>query len=290
MELARILPPAFKDEVINWLRDDCPAFDVGGFVVGSKIEVAHLICKENCILAGIPFANVVFECMKLSVNWKFEEGSYIDVSSAPQGRVVVAEVVGPCNQLLLAERTALNIVSRACGVATLAHRAKRIADEVNWHGWVAGTRKTTPGFKIVEKYALLVGGCATHRLDLSQMTMLKDNHIMSRGSITAAVKAAKSCSGFSTKVEVECQSSDEALEACSSGADIVMLDNFKSDTIHAAARIVKDLYPHVLVEASGGIRLDTMQQFMGPHVDIISMGALTHGYQVVDFSLKVYQP
>lgn len=287
MDFASLLPPSFKDEILEWLRQDCPAFDIGGFVVGSKIETAHLLCKENCVLAGAPFVNAIFDFMQLAVTWNFVEGSYIDVSSAPQGRVLVAKVVGPCNKLLLAERTLLNILSRASGVALQAQMAKREAEAARWHGWVAGTRKTTPGFKNVEKYALLVGGCATHRLDLSQMTMLKDNHVVSRGSITAAVVAARTCAGFSTKIEVECQSTAEALEACEAGADIIMLDNFNSTTIHDAAGIIKGAHPHVLIEASGGIRLGALHQFMGPHIDIISMGSLTHGYPVIDFSFKI---
>jgi len=152
---------------------------------------------------------------------------------------------------------------------------------------VAGTRKTTPGFRLVEKYGLLVGGASTHRLDLSQMVMLKDNHIWSTGSIEAAVKKARGVSGFSQKIEVECQSLDEALTAAKAGADVVMLDNFKPSKLKRDAKEFKKQYPHVTVEASGGITIDTMAEFFSEHVDVISQGKLTHGYDCIDFSLKI---
>ena len=110
--------------------------------------------------------------------------------------------LGKCRNILLAERTALNTLSRASGVATASMRAAAIKKENSWHGYIAGTRKTTPGFRIVEKYSMIVGGVATHRLDLSQMVMLKDNHIWSAGNITEAVRLARSAAGFSMKIEV----------------------------------------------------------------------------------------
>ena len=140
--------------------------------------------------------------MSLSVQWLVEEGAAIEVEEASHKRVVVAIVRGPCNRILLAERVALNILSRASGIAAGARRGVAVAAAHNWPGYVAGTRKTTPGFQAVEKYALLVGGAATHRLNLSQMVMLKDNHIWSCGSISDAVSKARRACGFSSKIEV----------------------------------------------------------------------------------------
>lgn len=130
-----------------------------------------------------------------------------------------------------------------------------IAHSYNWEGFVAGTRKTTPGFKMVEKYALIVGGACTHRMDLSHMVMLKDNHIWSVGSITNAVHKAKQAAGFSSKIEVECQSVAEAMEAATAGADIVMLDNFSGEKLRSAAETIKRTFPSILIEASGVIFL-----------------------------------
>lgn len=251
MSFAHLLPPHFKREVLQWLEDDCPSFDVGGFVVGEKEEVAFLYCKtDGVILAGVPFANAIFEHLNLSVTWHFQEGDKISLPE-DKNKIVIAEVRGKCRHLLLAERTVLNTMSRASGVATAARKAKDIKDNANWHGFVAGTRKTTPGFRTVEKYALIVGGAATHRLDLSQMVMLKDNHIWSSGSIAKAVELARSAAGFSIKIEVECQSLKDGLEAAFAGADIVMLDNFSSEDIHIVAAEIKSKFPHVLIEASG---------------------------------------
>ncbi len=140
---------------------------------------------------------------------------------------------------------------------------------------------------MVEKYGLLVGGAATHRLDLSQMVMLKDNHIWSAGSITMAVQLARKAAGFSQKIEVECQNLGEALEAAEAGADIVMLDNFAPDQLKNDAKAFKEKFPHVLVEASGGITTETMPQFLSEHVDIVSQGKLTQGYACLDLSLKI---
>lgn len=267
---AYLLPPHYKETIKQWIHDDCPTIDIGGYVVGDKIESATLYLKSSGVLAGVPFASAVFEYLNLEVHWLFEEGSYIDVTSETSKKVIVAVIKGPCRNILLSERTALNILSRACGVATQASLAQRIADQFQWKGYISGTRKTTPGFRFVEKYALLVGGIATHRQDLSQMVMLKDNHIWSCGSITNAVKKAKTAAGFSCKIEVwwlkvylvfqiwidfrlqvECQSIEEALEAASAGAEIVMLDNFTADTIQSAAKEIKISFPQVLIEASG---------------------------------------
>lgn len=126
---------------------------------------------------------------------------------------MVAEVSGPVWALLRGERVALNVLARASGIATAAAAVVRLAREQGWHGEVAGTRKTTPGFRLVEKYALLVGGASTHRMSLSDMVMLKDNHVWSTGTIAASVLKARRACGFSSRVEVECRSLEEAVEA-----------------------------------------------------------------------------
>merc|ERR1719453_1412226 len=166
------------------------------------------------------------------------EGHYITKEEAA-AKEPVAKVTGPTRCILMAERTALNILSRASGVATAAHAAMEIARKHKWHGRVAGTRKTTPGFGIVEKYALLVGGADTHRMDLSHMVMLKDNHIWSSGSITASVAKARAAGGFSTKIEVECTSQQDAREAAAAGADVIMLDNYSGEQLQGVASALK---------------------------------------------------
>ncbi len=287
--LEQLLPPKWRDRVQEWVAEDAPKWDVGGYVVGDAVGRAALHAKSAGRLAGRPFADYVFELLGCSAEWHYPEG--YDVTEAEAcAKLIVATVSGPVHKLLLAERTALNILSRASGVATAARDASALVKARGWHGRVAGTRKTTPGFGIVEKYALLVGDADTHRMDLSAMVMLKDNHIWSTGSIKGSVERARFACGFATKIEVECTSEADAREAIAAGADIVMLDNFEPAELHEVAARLKAKWPHLLVEASGGITAATIQSFLSPHVDIISQGALTNGYATLDFSLKVPKP
>lgn len=280
---------ALHNLVQRWLCDDIPKFDAGGFVVGDTQLTARVLCKSAGVLSGIPFANAVFSHCGCTVKWFREEGSEISQHDADV-KTIVAEVTGPANKLLQCERTALNILARSSGIASGARTVSKLAKSSNWQGTVCGTRKTTPGFSIVEKYSLLVGGAGTHRMDLSQMTMLKDNHIWAVGNITKAVKKARSVVGFSTKIEVECRNIDEATEAILAGADIVMLDNFSPAEISRDAEKLKSKFPHVVIEASGGITLETITAYFSPHVDVISQGCLTQGYGHVDFSMKLPRP
>jgi nicotinate-nucleotide pyrophosphorylase (carboxylating) len=173
-----VLPPLWRELIRGYLRDDAPTFDVGGFVVGDEPETAILLCKTpGSVLAGVPFFNAVFEELGCEVVWTMGGGGG-EGSAKKEGDVIeaagaVARVTGPCRCILLGERTALNILSRASGIATAARELSGIAKSAGWHGEVAGTRKVTPGFRLVEKYALLVGGASTHRMDLSHMVMLK---------------------------------------------------------------------------------------------------------------------
>jgi len=219
-------------------------------------------------------------------NGKKKEGTLLK----PQehgGRIEVAIVKGQARKLLVGERTALNLLARSSGIATRSRIAAELAQKHIFKGKVAGTRKTTPGFRSVEKYAILVGGCDQHRMDLSSMIMLKDNHIWSCGNITNAVKKAKSVGGFSLKVEVECRSIDEAQEAIAAGADVVMLDNFLPEPLKETAKLLKLAHPHVLIEASGGVTIESLPEYFSPYIDVISMGALTQGVPHIDFSLKI---
>ena len=287
--LSALLPLHWKEEVAKWIAQDMPKWDIGGFVVGSEPHHAMLLGKGEGVLAGVPFATFVFEHVGCEIEWLQSEGHVITKEEAA-AKKAVAKVTGPTRNILMGERTALNILSRASGVATAAHTAMEVARENGWHGKVAGTRKTTPGFGLIEKYALLVGGADTHRMDLSSMVMLKDNHIWSTGSITESVAKARAACGFATKIEVECTSQQDAREAALAGADVIMLDNYVGAELKVVAAELKEKWPHIIIEASGGITLETMPDYFGPHVDIISQGALTNGYDTLDFSLKVPKP
>jgi len=254
--------------------------------VGDKPEEAWLLGKSAGVLAGVPFVDAIFEELGCTVEWHMKEGDQV-VPTPPHPKVHVATVRGAARRLLLGERTALNVLSRASGVATEARQIVDIARSHNWHGEVAATRKVTPGFRLVEKYAVLVGGASTHRMDLSHMVMLKDNHIWSKGSITAAIKSARLACGFSSKIDVECSSFEDAAEAAEAGAEIVMLDNFEPESLKDVASRLKLRFPQLVIEASGGITAVTIGKYLSKDVDVVSQGALTHGYACLDFSLKV---
>lgn len=280
----------WKQDVTNWLQEDVPSFDYGGFVVGSDQKSASLLCKQDGYLSGVPFANEVFKQCELNVEWYFQEGDHLLASKAPQGKLPVAKITGKAKDILLAERTALNILSRGSGVATSSRKLVEAAKSAGYRGTIAGTRKTTPGLRRLEKYSMLVGGCDPHRYDLSSMVMLKDNHIWSTGSITNAVYAARSVCGFAVKIEVECQSEQEADEAIAAGADVVMLDNFESEGLKACALSLKTKWKgqrEFLLECSGGLKSDNLKGYLCSDVDIYSTSSIHQGTGVIDFSLKL---
>ncbi|XP_064256726.1 nicotinate-nucleotide pyrophosphorylase [carboxylating]-like [Passer domesticus] len=189
--------------------------------------------------------------------------------------------------------TALNILGRCSGVASMAVRAVGVARAQGWAGVVAGTRKTTPGFRLVEKYVLGVGGADPHRGGLGDLILLKDNHralAVAAGGLEQMILGVRWAGGFTRWLEVECSRVEEALAAVGAGADIILLDNLVPQELHAAAVQVKAAHPRVMVEASGGIVLETLPQFLVPHIDVVSMGCLTHSAPALDFALWGLEP
>ncbi|OJD27353.1 nicotinate-nucleotide diphosphorylase (carboxylating) [Blastomyces percursus] len=302
-DLSHLLPLNFKQTITAWLEEDCPSFDYGGFVVGEAEGEAKLLGKSKGVVAGVPFFNEVFSQLGCTVEWKVKEGEPIEPI------IVCAIVRGPMRKILLGERVALNILARCSGIATKTSTLVNILRSHSWNGILAGTRKTTPGFRLVEKYGILVGGADPHRHDLSSMTMLKDNHVWAcynKGkaqsataasiaqAIPIAVAAARAAAGFSIKVEVECRSIEEAHAAISAGANIIMLDNFSASEVAGAAKLLKDEWTakgkprgSFLVEVSGGLNEGNAASFAAEDVDILSTSSIHQGVGIVDFSLKV---
>ncbi|KAI5842481.1 Quinolinate phosphoribosyl transferase [Morchella snyderi] len=281
---AHLLPTTYKKTVADWLAEDTPSFDYGGFVVGEDEKTATLYGKSAGVLAGVPFFDEVFAQLGCTVEWHIPEGaSFTPIKS-------VATVRGPARKLLLGERVALNTLARCSGIATKSRNMLQLVRSAGYTGVLAGTRKTTPGFRLVEKYGMLVGGVDQHRYDLSSMIMLKDNHVWSKGSITQAVAAARSAGGFALKIEVEVQSEAEADEAIAAGADIVMLDNFSGEGLQVAARSIKSRWQgkrDVLLECSGGLTEENVQAYCCNDIDIMSTSSIHQSTQHVDFSLKI---
>lgn len=268
--LEHLLPSHWKTQITAWLAEDTPSFDYGGFVVGDVPRTATLYAKSGGILAGLPFFNEVLTQCGCTVDWHgAREGQHIerkrDGGEGPGFKTKLATVTGPARGILLGERVALNILARCSGVASMSRGFLVNLRSAGYRGQLAGTRKTTPGFRLVEKYGMMVGGADGHRYDLSSMIMLKDNHVWSRGSIKDAVAAAKAVGGFSLKVEVEVSSEEEADEAIEAGADVVMLDNFTGEGVKVAAKSLKQRWAgkkQFLVEVSGGVTLDNVEEYV----------------------------
>ncbi|KZW03979.1 nicotinate-nucleotide diphosphorylase [Exidia glandulosa HHB12029] len=287
-DYSHLLPPSWKTQVTSWLQEDAPSFDYGGFVVGEVEREAYLLGKGSgpAVVAGVPFFTEVFSQLGCSVEWHVAEGETFEPVKH------VATVRGKARMILLGERVALNMLARCSGIATKSKRFKDIATANGYKGIIAGTRKTTPGFRLVEKYGMLVGGVDTHRHDLSSMIMLKDNHVWSTGSITRAIKKARSVGGFALLIEVEVQSEAEADEAIEAGADIIMLDNFGPNELVDACAKLRERWAgkKFLLESSGGIDETNITSRAINGIDILSTSAIHQSVQHIDFSLKIQKP
>jgi len=233
------------------------------------------------------FIDILSYCFLYRIEWHIQEGDTFEPVKH------IATVRGKARFLLLGERIALNLLARCSGIATKSKRIKDLARGYGFTGTIAGTRKTTPGFRLVEKYGMLVGGIDPHRQDLSSMIMLKDNHIWSSGSITTAIQHAREVGGFSLLLDVEVRSEAEADEAIEAGADIVMLDNIEGSELVRVATELKQKWKgqrKFLFETSGNITETNLQSRAINEIDILSTSAVHQSVQHIDFSLKIQMP
>jgi len=198
---------------------------------------------------------------------------------------VFARVDGPAEVLLMAERTALNLLQHLSGIATLTRAfVEAIAGT---RAQIVDTRKTLPGLRMLQKYAVLVGGGRNHRFGLDDGILIKDNHIALAGSVRTAIERARKHAGHMHKIEVEVSTMDDLREALEARADIILLDNMSPEMVREAVRLIREQAPDVLVEASGGITLENVRAYAEAGVDFISIGALTHSAPAADISLKL---
>lgn len=268
------------DQLIDqFLIEDMPYCDVTTDNLGIVQPcTAFATAKAEGVIAGLEVFEAVFKHVnpQCVVEWLVEEGASV------QKGTDIARIEGPADDVLKAERLALNLLQRMSGVATMA---SQFAVEVEGLPVkVVDTRKTTPGLRQFEKYAVRVGGCYNHRYSLSDAVMIKDNHIKAAGSIDNAVKTLAQQLGHTIKIEVEVQSVEEMEEAISAGADIVMLDNMSLKQMRAA---VQQNSGRAILEASGGVTLKTVRDIAKTGVDVISVGALTHSVRALDISLNI---
>jgi len=271
---------SFIDEIISLaLKEDMPAGDVTTDLiipVGSQSQ-AVLTAREDGILAGLLVARRVFEMIDPGIVFeaKIEDGSNIKKNDA------LAVIKGATASILKGERTALNFLQRLSGIATTTRAY--VEAVMGTKAEIFDTRKTTPGHRILEKYAVQLGGGRNHRLNLSDMVLIKDNHLAFVGSITEAVRRVRTRSAEGMKIEVEVSGLDGLREAIDCGADVIMLDNMTPDSMREAVAVADG---RVILEASGNIRLDNVRQVAETGVDRISVGALTHSYKSLDISLE----
>ncbi len=242
---------------------------------------AVIVAKEPCVAAGLFVAMHTFRLMDPQIRF---------ANTAPEGSSlepgdILLELSGDCAAILIAERTALNFLQRMCGTATMT---ARFVQEVSGTACrIVDTRKTTPGLRILEKYAVRAGGGFNHRFDLSDGILIKDNHIAACGSVSEAVKRARKLAPHTLKIEVEVTSASELNEAIEAGADAALLDNMDCGQLAEAVKFARGRRADMLLEASGSVTLQNVRDIAETGVDIISSGALTHSAPAVDLSLRM---
>ncbi|MEC7259808.1 MAG: carboxylating nicotinate-nucleotide diphosphorylase [Pseudomonadota bacterium] len=261
-----------------WFDEDSNYFDLTAKIMVDDDAVATfgMNAREDIILSGLPIAELIFK--KLDPNCTFE-ASHKDGDKITAG-TTFAKITGNAQALLTAERVALNLMQRMCGIAGVT--ADYVKEIEGTGAFLVDTRKTTPGLRMLEKYAVTCGGGRNHRLGLDNGIMLKDNHIAVAGSITAAVARAKAHAPVLTKIEVECDRIDQVKEALEAGADVIMLDNMTNDAMRECVEWVAGRVP---LECSGGVRLGTIKGKAETGVDFVSVGRITQSAPCVDIGL-----
>lgn len=278
---------SFVDELFKLaIQEDIGFGDITSqsLVPENLVAKAQIICKENCILAGLPFIKRFFNILSSSFALQHENiefNEYYRDSDFVKSGETIAEVKGNAQLLLTGERIALNILQRLSGISTITREFVKKTEGYNVK--ILDTRKTTPGLRLMEKYAVRIGGGFNHRFALYDAILIKDNHIKIAGSVKNALRMAKKYC-IHHKIEIEVKNLEELKEALSEGADIVMLDNMDIDTMKEAVRIAKG---RVLLEASGGVNIDNVREIASTGVDFISIGALTHSAKAIDISMKI---
>jgi nicotinate-nucleotide pyrophosphorylase (carboxylating) len=240
------------------------------------------LAKEDLVVCGLAVAEAVF--VQLDEENPEIESNVNDGDEVKSG-TVFATLKGYSDVLLTGERVALNLMQRMSGIATLTRQYVKAIEGTG--AQIIDTRKTTPGLRMLEKYAVTVGGGKNHRLGLDDGVLIKDNHIALAGGITEAVTMAKKKVGHLHKIEVEITNWAQLREAIEAGADIVMLDNQTPEETEKLVEMSRNLNPNVLIEASGGMDLDRVRYFAEAGVDLISVGRITHSARAVDISFKI---
>ena len=281
---------------MNWLDEGALFSQIGSFlqedlgrgdlttqstVMRQQRARGRFLAKESMVVAGLEAAEAVFSTLD---SQQQIEAFVSDGDEVEEGKVI-ARTSGFADVLLGGERLALNLLQRLSGIATLTRKFVRAVEGTR--AQIVDTRKTTPGLRMLEKYAVLAGGGRNHRFGLDDGVLIKDNHIALAGGVATAVERAKSAVGHLHKVEVEVSTESSLLEAIKSGADILLLDNQTPEETARLVAIAREMGPQIMLESSGGITLDNVRAYADAGVDLISVGSLTHSSRGMDISFKI---
>ncbi len=281
---------------MNWLDEGALFSQVGAFLsedlgrgdVTTQSTVTRntrargrFIAKQAMTIAGLEAAEAVFSTLDAQQQI---EAFASDGDEVEAGKVI-ARTSGFADVLLAGERVALNLMQRLSGIATLTREYVRAIEGTS--AQIVDTRKTTPGLRMLEKYAVLAGGGRNHRFGLDDGVLIKDNHIALAGGVGAAVERARERVGHLHKIEVEVSTERDLREAIGSGADIILLDNLTPEETRTLVALTRELAPKVTLESSGGITLENVRAYAEAGVDLISIGALTHSARAMDISFKI---
>lgn len=276
------LPPGASAAIDLALTEDLALGDptTDATVPPGRSGIATFAAREDLCVAGVMVAGAVVARIDSTLEFAAEVAEGAEVRAG----ATLATVRGEVRGILRAERVALNFLQRLSGVATSARRYAAVA---GGRCRVVDTRKTTPGLRGLEKYAVRMGGCHNHRLALGDGLMIKDNHIEAAGGLRAAVMAALGAAHHLQRVEVEADTLAMAVEAVSAGARVILLDNFSPTALADAVRELRIMAPDVIVEASGGVNLQNLDAYCQTGVDLVSCGAIVHGARWVDIGLDL---
>jgi len=274
----------------NFLNEDIGTGDITSnlLIPKEKTSSGTIVCKHEdidrtIIASGLAEAKMIFEICGCNAIQMVEDGSVVSKGTE------VMSVSGSARSILKAERTALNIVMRMSGISTKTRQFVEKLGDLSQVVRIASTRKTAPGLRYFDKKAVVLGGGISHRKRMDQLILIKDNHIAIVGSVKKAIELAKSVYGEKRKIECEVVNLDGIVEAISSGADIVMLDNFTSDMVRYSLEKIREygLREKAVIEISGGVNYDNIYDYASSRPDVISIGSLTHSVKSIDYSLEI---
>lgn len=272
-----------KGEVKKFLMEDLSIGDLTSALIPDDKKRAEIITKKKGIFAGSKVAETTFGIMDVEVNYSVPDGNCIE-----EGQVVM-QVEGGARNILMTERTVLNIIMKMSGIATITKLMLEKAKKVNPSIRISATRKTTPGFRLFEKMAVDIAGGDTHRFGMGDAVLIKNNHISAAGGIKKALKIARTVS-FTKKIEIEVGNIEDAIVAANEGVDIIMFDNMNPEEIKKAINRLEELElrENVILEASGNIRPENVEEYAETGVDVLSSGYITHSAESLDMSLRLF--